>query len=150
MGETNKKSKPKWLDKLKNIKHIELYIAIIFIVILALIYMSSFTSKSDTSSGSNKTKEVTVTEYINSLEQNLENILSNISGISNVKVMITLDMSKAEVQDSKINLNTFPNINGVLITANGVDDTALKMKVLHAVQAVIEITNGKIEILSSN
>ena len=96
MSDNEKKSGFKFLEKLKKIKHIEVYIAIIFIVVLLLIYLGNF----------NKSNE-------------------------------------------NIVLDKFPTIKGVLITAKGVNDTATKLKVLHAVEAVIDITNGNIEILSS-
>ncbi len=150
MSEKEKKKIPKWLEKLKNIKHIEIYIALIFGIILLLIFMSNFNKGTSTSTNSTNTKELTVSEYIEDLETNLEEILMNVSGVSNVKVMITLNMTQAEVVDSKINLSKFPDIKGVLVTANGVENTTTKMRVLHAIQAVIEITNGNIEILSSN
>ena len=144
---SEKKTAFKWLDKLKNVKHIEIYIAVIFVVILLLIYLSNF-------SGLNKKKnsineKLTILEYTNNLEDNLESILSNIGGVENVKVMITLDMNNAEVMDSQIILNQFPQIKGVIVTAKGVENTAIKLKVLHAIEAVLDITNGNIEILSS-
>ena len=67
-----------------------------------------------------------------------------------MKVMITLDMATANVENSSITLGSFPEIKGVLITAKGVNDTAIKLKVLHAVEAVIDIKNKSIEILSSD
>ena len=90
MSDKDKKT-PKWLEKLKNIKHFEIYIAIIFVVVLVLIYLSSV-NKSETKN--NLTSELTLTEYVNNLESNLEDILSNIGGVENVKVMITLDISE--------------------------------------------------------
>ena len=66
-----------------------------------------------------------------------------------MKVMITLDMQQAEVNESNIVLNSFPPIKGVVVTAKGVNDVSIKMKVLHAVEAVIDIKTGSIEILSS-
>ncbi len=138
----------KWLDKLKKVKHIEIYIAIIFIVILGLIYMSNFTGKTSSSTIKN-TSDLTVTAYVEDLENNLKEIIESIGGVSNVKVMITLDMSNAEVQDSKINLSTFPPIKGIVVTAKGVKDISVKMSVLQAVEAVIDITNTNIEIISS-
>jgi len=149
MSDKEKRASPKWLEKLKNIKHIEIYIAIIFIIILALIFMSNYNTIG-TKQNNKISSELTVTDYVEGVEQNLEEILTNIEGVTNVKVMITLDMSQADVVDSKINLNKFPNIKGVIITANGVSDTSTRMKVLHAVEAVLEITNGNIEILSSD
>ena len=112
--------------------------------------MSSFSQSDKQKKANVVNKELTVSEYVEDLEKNLEDILSNIGGVTNVKVMITLNMSEAEVIDSKINLNSFPEIRGVLITAKGVNNATIKMKVLHAVQAVIKITNGNIEILSSD
>ena len=49
----------KWLEKLKKVKHIEIYIAIIFIVILALIYLST-TKKSSGINTTNEIQEMTV------------------------------------------------------------------------------------------
>lgn len=148
MSDNEKKSGFKWFEKLKKIKHIEIYIAIIFIVVLLLIYMSNFSSsKSDNNDLSSD--NLSVSAYIDKLESNLEETLSNIGGVSDVKVMITLNMSDALVTDSNINLNKFPEIKGVIVTAKGVGDTATKLKVLHAIEAVIDVTNGNIEILSS-
>lgn len=147
MSDKEKKSSPKWLEKLKNIKHIEIYIAVIFIVILLLVYMSNFNSKDKTKL--NNTNETTVTGYVDKLEQDLESILSNIAGVSDVKVMITLNTDQIEVIDSSINLSKFPEIKGILITAKGVNDVNKKLKVLLAVESVIDIKNGNIEILSS-
>ena len=149
MSENEKKSGFKWLEKLKKIKHIEVYIAIIFVVILLLIYMSNFAG-SNSSDDTTTTNELSITTYVNNLETNLENILSNIGGVSDVKVMITLDMNQATVSNSQIVLNDFPAIKGVIVTAKGVNDTSTKLKVLHAVEAVLDITNGSIEILSSD
>ena len=141
MSDNEKKSKFRWLEKLKKVKHIELYIAILFVVILLLIYFSNF-SKTNTNKATSN--DLTVVAYIDNLEQNLEEILSNIGGVKNVKVMITLNMTSAEVSNSQINLNQFPEIKGVIITAEGVENTSTKLKVLHAVEAVLEITNGNI------
>ena len=142
------KPKLKWLEKLKRIKHIEVYIAIIFIVILLLIYLSNFAPKEKSSQID--TNELSVITYIDKLENNLEDILSNIDGVTDVKVLITLDMKSALVENSNINLSEFPEIKGVIVTAKGVNNTSTKLKVLHAIEAVIEIKNDNIQILSSD
>lgn len=146
MSEKKEKKPIKWLEKLKNVKHIEIYIAIVFIVIILLIYLSNTKTKEKI----NKvTEDMSITSYINSIEQDLEESLSNIAGVSDVKVMITLNHSEFTIVDDKISLTTFPEIKGVLVTAKGVNNTTNKLKVLHAVEAVIDIKNGNIEILSS-
>ena len=147
MSEKEKKPTIRWLEKLKNIKHIEIYVIVIFVVILLLIYLPSTKSKDKTNTLT--TNDSSVTAYIDKMERDLESSLSNIAGISNVRVMITLNLSQFEVENEKINITKFPEIKGVLVTAKGVNNTTNKMKVLHAIQAVIDVTNGNIEILSS-
>ncbi len=143
----SEKKSSKWFSKLKNVKHIEIYIIIIFFVIIMLIYLSN--GKTKETSKTVSTENMSVTAYIENIEKNLEESLSSIAGISDVKVMITLDLDGLEVVDSKINLTSFPEIKGVLVTAKGVNNTTNKMKVLHAVESVVDIKSGNIQILSS-
>ena len=150
MENKDKKFSFKWLEKLKKIKHIEIYIAIIFVAVLLLIYFSNSSNSSKKSFNTTTNNELNITAYVANLETGLEESLSNIGGVSDVKVMITLNMKQAEVDESKILLNSFPEIKGVLVTAKGVDKTSIKLKVLHAIEAVIDVTNGNIEILSSD
>lgn len=150
MSDKENKRSFKLLDKLKNVKHIEIYIAIIFVVIMLLIYFSTNNAGTKSGTSQNKTNELTITAYVEDMESNLEEILSNIGGVTNVNVMITLDMNTAEITDSKINLNSFPGIKGILVTANGLSNASLKLKVLKAIETVIDVTNGNIEILSSD
>ena len=144
----NNERKPgiKWLEKLKRIKHIEIYITIIFVVLLLLLF---FSGNSKTKETSRSLSEMTITTYVEDLETNLEEILSKIGGVSNVKVMITLEMDKAYLENSTIKISEFPKIKGVVVTAKGVNETSIKMKVLHAIEAVIDVTNGNIQILCS-
>lgn len=151
MSDKPQKSKFKWVEKLKNIKHIEIYITIIFTIILILIFFSSTDNKASSNSKINKTtQETTITTYITNMEDKLELILSQVQGASNVNVMITLDMSNSTIKDSIIQTNEFPQVKGVVIVAKGVENTSVKMNMLKAVQAVIDISSGRIEILSSN
>ncbi|MBQ9795880.1 MAG: hypothetical protein IJW36_02865 [Clostridia bacterium] len=147
MSEKEKRPTIRWLEKLKNIKHIEIYVAVIFIVVLLLIYLSSTKTKEGTDK--QITNDSSVTAYIENLENNLADSLSNIAGVSNVKVMITLNAEDLQVQESQIVMSRFPAIKGVLVTAKGVNNTTNKLKVLHAIEAVIDVENGNIEILSS-
>ncbi len=149
MSEKEKKPTFKWLEKLKRVKHIEIYVAVIFVVILLLIYFSGGSNKKNVET-SPEANELTITAYVSNLESNLENILCNIGGVSNVNIMITLDMSQATVENSQLTLNKFPPIKGIIVTAKGVNNTTARMKVLHAIQAVVDVSNGSIEILCSD
>lgn len=153
MSDKSRPSKFKWIDKLRNIKHIEIYITIIFAIILILIFFSSTGNKQSVSSNkssSTKVTQTTITSYVDDMESKLEQILSQVQGASNVSVMLTLDMAQATVKDNVIQTQNFPDVKGVVIVASGVENTIVKMNILKAVQAVIDISSGRIEILSSN
>lgn len=139
----------KWLEKLKHIKHIEIYIALIFLIIILLIYFST-TSKADSQKKVNEESNLTINSYIENLENNLAEILSNINGVQNVKVMITLDMQQVSISNSTLSYESFPPIKGIIVTANGMSNTANKLKVLHAIETVVDVTSGNIQILSSD
>lgn len=127
---TDKKQKCNWLSnsklfqRFKSIKHIEIIIAVIFAVIVLLIYLSSVNpvQKTQSSVGTN-------------LETRLESILSDIEGAGNVSVLIN---------------NTDNQIDGVIIVASGADDVFVKMNILKAVETVLKIPTAQIEILVGN
>lgn len=147
----NQKVKFKWLEKIKNVKHIEIIIIVIFAIVIFLIYSSTLKPKSSSSSTTkSETNELTINSYVDDLEKNLENTLSKIKGVDDVNVMISLDLSEATVEDNIIKSSTFPKIKGIVVVAKGVENTNVKLTVLKAIQAVVEINNGCIEILSSN
>ena len=153
MSDKPQKSRFKWLDRLRNIKHIEIYITIIFAIILILIFFSSTGSNNKATikyTKPNTQQETTITAYIDNMEGKLEQILSQVQGASNVSVMLTLDMTNSTVKDNIVQTNEFPSVKGVVIVAKGVENTQVKMNILKAVQAVIDISSGRIEILSSN
>ncbi len=127
---TDKKQKSSWLSnsklfqKLKSIKHIEIIIAVIFAVIVLLIYLSSVNPVKRTQSSAST-----------NLETRLESILSDIEGAGNVSVLIN---------------NTDNQIDGVIIVASGADNVFVKMNILKAVETVLKIPTAQIEILVGN
>lgn len=144
------KNKIKILDKLKSIKHIEIVIALIFGLVLILLYVSTIdntTKNSDTIQYEN-----TVSGYISELEYKLENILNALQGVSNASVIITLDMTdtKIDSDSESIVLSDFPSLQGIIVVARGVDDVAVKINVIKAIQTLFEISSGSIEIFLSN
>lgn len=127
---TDKKQKSNWLSnsklfqRLKSIKHIEIIIAVIFAVIVLLIYLSSVNPVKRTQSSAST-----------NLETRLESILSDIEGAGNVSVLIN---------------NTDNQIDGVIIVASGADNVFVKMNILKAVETVLKIPTAQIEILVGN
>lgn len=77
-----------FLQKLKNIKHIEIIIIAIFFVVLAIIF---FSNKGEKKSEIVVSEYLSVEQYRQQLEDKLENVLSKIDGAGNVSVMITLN-----------------------------------------------------------
>ncbi len=80
--------------KLKNSKNFYLYLAIGLAVLIAIIYFSSLLKPAQDSSTNNDTTSANLTaseEYVASLENKLENVISQIEGTGNAKVTITLE-----------------------------------------------------------
>lgn len=115
----------KLFQKLKNIKHIEIIVAVIFAVIIMLIYMSSLddNKSSKNSQGTN-------------LEVRLESILSDIDGAGNVSVLI--------------NTSSDETIDGVIVVASGAENIGVRLNILRAVETVLKIPTAQIEILVGN
>ena len=130
----NEKSKVRfqWLEKIKNVKHIEIIVIAIFLVVLLLIYFSTPRSKSNSNATIKENTELTITRYIDNLEADLENTISKIRGVGNVNVLITLNLDNASIENDVIKTATFPKIKGIVIVASGVDNTSVKMNILRA------------------
>lgn len=159
-------------NKLKNIKNIEIIIAVFAVCLILLIYFSQnlFSSK-DTIQGVQKVES---TKYIDELENKLSNVLSQINGAGNVKVLITIDSnSKQEyatnketktitsgnstttttteeiviIQNKPLLVNeTLPKIKGVIIVAQGASNVNIKLELLKAAQTLLEVEAKNIEI----
>ena len=152
MSDKPSRSKFKWVEKLKNIKHIEIYITLIFAIVLILIFFSSSGNKKTVTNYSKSTNstQTTITSYVDNIETKLEQILSQVNGASNVNVMVTLNMANTTIKDNVVQTDVFPEIKGIVIVAKGVENTAVKLNILKAVQAVVDVSSGRIEILKSN
>ncbi len=88
-------------------------------------------------------------EYENRLEQRLTDILSQIDGVGNVRVMVTLDTSgQTEYgRNSDMLLSvTAPEVRGVIVVCDGGDSAAVKAKVYDAVSGVFGINSLHISV----
>lgn len=86
-----------WRAKIKNIKHIELYIAILLALIIGGVYFVKISNKENAKQNETTTNDTNITnfsssqEYATFLENKLENVLSEIKGAEDVNVMLTID-----------------------------------------------------------
>ena len=164
-------------EKIKKVKHIQIYIAIGLAVIIALIYFSTVFNKPKESSSTkddNISKEFSSSlEYVDYLENKLENVLTKVKGAGDVEVIITLEKGFEYVYVTEEETRTtsngttvttstvvlvdgqpvleeeiYPIISGLVVVASGADNIKVKMNVLSVIQTVIDIDNSKINILS--
>lgn len=163
--------------RVKSIKHIHIYLAVLVGVIVCLIYFWGFAGKS-----SDKTEEISTetysstVEYTNYLENKLSNVLSKVSGAGQVDVIITLENgfsyeyatdteTKTVVSggtETTVTTETvilvsnepvvvkeiYPSIKGVVVVADGANDVTVKLDIISAVETVLEVDRDKITILS--
>ena len=169
-----------FFSKLKAIKHIEIYIAIAAAVLICGVYFltNGFSSKKSLSPSTNvdtiESNFSTSAEYVDYLENKLESVITNVKGVSDANVIITLEkgfeykyvteeetstttngtvVSKSTVVmiDGKPVLQDeiYPLIKGIVVVAKGVGDVQVKMNVISLIQTVIDVENSKINILES-
>lgn len=167
-------------EKIKKIKHIEIYIAIAFAVIIIGIYLSTLISPAKNEDNSQNSTNQTETfsssqEYTEYLENKLTNVLASVKGAGAVNVVVTLEngfeyiyatedetktsadggqvtISKVILVDGKpvLEKEVYPQIKGVVVTASGADDISVKLNLLTALQTVVEVANQNITILTGN
>ena len=164
-------------EKLKSIKHIHIYIAVLLGVIVCLIYFGSFGKKKSDKSEEISTESYSSTvEYIDYLENKLGNVLSKISGVGQVDVIITLENgfsyeyatdtetetivsggTETTVTSETVILvsnepvvvrEIYPEIKGVVVVADGAKDVSVKLNIISAVETVLEVDRDNVTILS--
>ena len=87
--------------------------------------------------------------YERALEERLANILSDIDGVGDISVMVTLDTSeKTEYgKNSDMLLSvTAPRVRGVIVVCDGGDSITVKEKVTEAVKGVFGINTAHISV----
>ncbi len=164
--------------KIKQVK--TAVIVLIFSVVALLILSSSFSAEGS------KTKEyssyMTSLEYCEKLEHKLMDVLGGISGVGNIKVMVTVESSPeikiATSTDERTNTTTngtnlttnttvvsdpvivtgsgeknplilsekTPQITGVIVVAEGAKDVKVRLNLLEAVEALLNVSTNNIQI----
>ncbi len=164
-------------EKIKKVKHIEIYLAIGLAVIVALAYFAFIVPKKQSKTDTTKNDNVSATfsssnEYIEYLENKLENVITRVKGVGDTDVIITLEKgfeyvyvtedetrttsngidittSSVVMVDGKpvIKEEIYPVVKGIVVIATGVNDVGVKMNIISIIQTVIDIDYAKINIL---
>ena len=148
---TNKIQNSKFFTKLKNIKHIDIIIVIIFICVLLIVYYSDSFSFSKNEETQNNVRFTSYSSYTNDLETRLSNVLSKIDGAGKVSVMITLDGSpeliiayNTEESNKFLDTNdsTIIKKEPIIISENGSSSPLILSEKLPNVKGVIIVAQG--------
>ena len=157
------------VNKIKSLKHKERYIVIACVLGVALILLSELVPSSSTK---NADDSMDYQEYIVSLEEKTQDIISSIDGVGKCKVMITLCETDESFYASNIEENTdsghiskkneyvfyednnndspvlikqtFPKVMGVAVVCQGGDNAFVKERVISAVSSLFGICSAKI------
>lgn len=130
--------------KLKSIKHIEIILAILFGLIILLVYFSSAFSGGSSEDKSKYENSSMVSAYISEVEDKLANILSKVNGAGNVTVMVMVE------KETQLDTTTLPNISSVIVVAQGANNIWVKLEIIKAIEALLRLSSANIEVLVGN
>ena len=114
---------------------------IIGVCAVVLIFMSSFIDISSFH------RTVDSDEYCAQLEENLLTIVSQIEGVGEAKIFLTMDNSGENVYLNNTDTKTksiTPVVRGVVIVCGGGDDTLVVSRVMSAVTKSLDISSDKV------
>ena len=134
------KSKLDFKNILDNPKFIKTAV-IVGISAVALIFLSSYI---DTSSF---TQKADIDEYCVSLEEKLLSVVTQIEGVGEAKIFLTMDNNGENVylnnSDTKTQSIT-PVVRGVVIVCDGGDEPLVVSRVMSAVTKSLDISSNKV------
>lgn len=161
-------------EKIKKIKHIEIYLAVGLAVLLAIIYFASLNVKQEVETTETDNVSINISssqEYVDSLENKLESVLSRIKGAGEVDVIVTLEkgFEYIYVTDEETRTTTdgtsvttlsvvmvdgepilqeeiYPIISGIVVVADGGGDVSVRLDMISIIQTITNIDNSKINI----
>lgn len=111
------------------------------VVAIVLIFLSSYIDVSSFS------RNVNSEEYCAKLEENLLSVVTQIEGVGNAKIFLTMDNDGENVylnnSDTKTQSIT-PLVRGVVIVCDGGDDPVVVSRVMSAVTKSLDISTNKV------
>lgn len=152
------------VTKIKNYPKVLVYIVVVILCSFLLLVINSQNSEHDDRVD---TVSDVQTEYADFLEDQLKEIISQMDGVGNVKVMVTVEgtvsyeyVRDINRSDSKIESDTVllsnkealikqivnPKVSGVLVICDGGDSAVIKEKITRAVSTVLDISSSKVYI----
>lgn len=166
------KIREKISQKLKSSPKAAVYLAVAALCALALIIMKpSDKQENEPVQVPEEPERSLGSDYAESLAEELEEIISRIRGVGEVRVMLTLEGTEEKIyaedtseSDSKQDAKTvvigskeallkatkYPEVRGVLVVCDGGGKPSVKEKVVNAVATVLDIPTGKVFVTDTN
>lgn len=120
-----------FLTKIKDVKNIKIIIGVMVVALLLLGYYAMNSNNNDISVSDLDTNDVGTIEY-DVEEQKLANVLSQIEGVGNTKVMI--------------NRGKDEEVIGVIVIAEGAKSKTVCLRINQAVRTALSLTPEKVKI----
>lgn len=120
-----------FLTKIKDVKNIKIIIGVMVVALLLLGYYAMNSNNNDISVSDLDTNDVGTVEY-DVEEQKLANVLSQIEGVGNTKVMI--------------NRGKDEEVIGVIVIAEGAKSKTVCLRINQAVRTALSLTPEKVKI----
>ncbi len=158
----------KFIASLKAKKHLEIVIAVVAVAVMLLLYFS--TKFKVSASASETAPPASVSNYCEHTRQELVSALESMSGVGKVKAVITWESSVETViayatNNSGTTVNStpciiqtqgssspivlkeiYPKALGVIIICQGGNNVAVKLDVINAVSALLNISQNKVNV----
>jgi stage III sporulation protein AG len=164
-----------FFQKLKSIKHIEIIIVVILGAVALLIYFSTFSGKTENTAYKSTDTTEYIAMLENKLSNVLGQI-KNVGNVSVMITLASgPEYIYATNEEEKTNTNTagnstttstitttepivisnelvvikeiMPTVGGVIVVASGAQDTGVKLEILKAIQALLDVPQASIEVL---
>ena len=122
------KTLKKFLEKLKSVKNIEIYVALILAVIVILFVFVGGGTKNASKTASDDT-------YISEMEHKICSVIQNIAGCGKADVVISYGANDDEVI-------------GVVVVAEGANDPIVRFKIVEVVVTLLDVDSSSVQVFT--
>ena len=153
------------IGKIKSIKHIDMIIAGVAVVIMLIIYFTTFIKPDEKPSGDTSAGSDGRLDYCSAVVRELESNLSQMSGAGKVLVLINWESSVEQIpahstgssgSTSVITVGgqiyvlktVYPKPVGIIIICDGANNISIKMNLISAVSSYFSISENTIIVLA--
>jgi stage III sporulation protein AG len=150
-----------FIEKIKKIKHLEIYVAVLLCLIAVLIFFTDFGSKDAV---------ITTKNWEEKILEQVNTVVSSIDGVGKVKIAITYDSglvneylyetktvsSGGNTTETKQVVNVrgepivlrelYPAIRGVVVVAEGGENAETRFKIIKALVTLLGVDANQVEV----